>query len=60
MAKSYVNGVQFGVQPFCYHDLVMNIANRKSLIEKVKQNGFGLMELHATMPLTETFLVPQA
>ncbi len=47
MAKSYVNGVQFGVQPFCYHDLVMNIANRKSLIEKVKQNGFGLMELHA-------------
>jgi hypothetical protein len=47
MSKSFVNGVQFGVQPFCYHDLVMNIANRKSLIEKVRTNGFGLMELHA-------------
>ena len=47
MSKSFVNGVQFGVQPFCYHDLVMNIANRKKLIEYVKKNGFGLMELHA-------------
>ena len=47
MSKSFVNGVQFGVQPFCYHDLVMNIANRKKLIEYIKKNGFGLMELHA-------------
>jgi len=47
MKKSFVNGVQFGVQPFCYHDLVMNIENRETLIEKVKRNGFGLMELHA-------------
>lgn len=29
-SRSIVNGVQFGIQPFCYHDLNMTIANRRS------------------------------
>ena len=51
MTKSWFNGVQFGVQPFCYHDIPpseMNVANRPKLIQKIKKNGFGLAEIHAT------------
>ena len=29
--RSYVNGVQFGIQPFCYHDLAMTRENRGTL-----------------------------
>jgi sugar phosphate isomerase/epimerase len=50
MTKSWFNGVQFGVQPFCYHDMPApeyNPANRPRLIQKIKKNGFGLAELHA-------------
>lgn len=46
--RSYIHGVQFGLQPFCYHDLPMNIENRPTLIQRAVQNGFGMMELHAT------------
>ena len=46
--RSLVNGVQFGVQPFCYHDLVMNRENRPELLRRIVQNGFGMVELHAT------------
>ena len=27
--RSVINGVQFGLQPFCYHDLAMNMENRR-------------------------------
>jgi len=43
-----INGVQFGLQPFCYHDLPMNRENRPTLIKRLVQNGFGMVELHAT------------
>src|SRR5579872_1808688 len=46
--KSYINGVQFGLQPFCYHDLPMNTDNRSILIQRMVQNGLGMVELHAT------------
>jgi sugar phosphate isomerase/epimerase len=46
--RSLIHGVQFGLQPFCYHDLPMNTANRRTLIQRAVQNGFGMMELHAT------------
>ncbi len=46
--RSLIHGVQFGVQPFCYHDLVMNRANRPELVRRIVQNGFGMVELHAT------------
>lgn len=46
--RSYIRGVQFGLQPFCYHDLPMSIENRPTLIQRAVQNGFGMMELHAT------------
>ena len=46
--RSYINGVQFGLQPFCYHDLVMNIQNRPELVRRLVQNGMGMVELHAT------------
>src|SRR5215469_13814276 len=46
--RSLVNGVQFGLQPFCYHDLPMNVENRRILIDRMVQNGLGLVELHAT------------
>jgi sugar phosphate isomerase/epimerase len=46
--RSYIRGVQFGLQPFCYHDLPMSIENRPTLIKRAVQNGFGMMELHAT------------
>jgi sugar phosphate isomerase/epimerase len=46
--RSYFNGVQFGVQPFCYHDLLMTRENRPTLIRRLVQNGMGMVELHAT------------
>jgi len=46
--RSYIRGVQFGLQPFCYHDLPMSIENRPTLIQRAVQNGFGMMELHTT------------
>src|SRR5436305_15002726 len=46
--RSYVNGVQFGLQPFCYHDLAMTPENRGTLVRRLVQNGFGTVELHAT------------
>lgn len=46
--RSYINGVQFGLQPFCYHDLAMNTQNRPELIRRLVQNGMGMVELHAT------------
>jgi sugar phosphate isomerase/epimerase len=46
--RSYINGVQFGLQPFCYHDLPMNTDNRATLIQRMVQNGLGMVELHAT------------
>jgi len=45
--RSYINGVQFGLQPFCYHDLAMNRENRPILIQRLVQNGLGMVELHA-------------
>jgi sugar phosphate isomerase/epimerase len=46
--RSLINGVQFGLQPFCYHDLAMTPENRGTLIERLVQNGLGMVELHAT------------
>ena len=46
--RSLINGVQFGLQPFCYHDLPMTPANRGTLINRLVQNGLGMVELHAT------------
>jgi sugar phosphate isomerase/epimerase len=46
--RSVIHGVQFGLQPFCYHDLPMNIENRRILIDRMVQNGLGMVELHAT------------
>lgn len=46
--RSVVNGVQFGIQPFCYHDLPNTIENRPELLRRIVQNGFGMVELHAT------------
>src|SRR5690348_7742034 len=46
--RSLYHGVQFGLQPFCYHDLPMNTDNRSILIERMVQNGLGMVELHAT------------
>src|SRR5258708_39046869 len=45
--RSFINGVQFGLQPFCYHDLAMNRENRPILIQRLVQNGLGMVELHA-------------
>jgi sugar phosphate isomerase/epimerase len=45
---SYIHGVQFGLQPFCYHDLPMNTDNRSILIQRMVQNKLGMVELHAT------------
>ena len=45
---SNIRGVQFGLQPFCYHDLPMSIENRPTLIQRMVQNGLGVVELHAT------------
>src|SRR5262245_32598214 len=46
--RSFIGGVQFGLQPFCYHDLAMNPGNRAELLRRLVQNGFGMVELHAT------------
>ena len=46
--RSLIHGVQFGIQPFCYHDLAMTPQNRPELLRRIVQNGFGLVELHAT------------
>jgi sugar phosphate isomerase/epimerase len=46
--RSYISGVQFGLQPFCYHDLAMNTQNRAELIRRLVQNQMGMVELHAT------------
>ena len=46
--RSRINGVQFGLQPFCYHDLAMTPENRRTLINRLVQNGLGMVELHAT------------
>lgn len=45
--RSYISGVQFGLQPFCYHDLAMNRENRPILIQRLVQDGLGMVELHA-------------
>lgn len=44
---SKINGVQIGLQPFCYHDLPMRPENRHVLIERMVRNGIGVVELHA-------------
>ena len=46
--RSFINGVQFGLQPFCYHDLAMTIENRPELVRRLVQNEMGMVELHAT------------
>ena len=46
--RSFINGVQFGLQPFCYHDLPMTIENRPELVRRLVQNEMGMVELHAT------------
>ena len=46
--RSLIGGVQFALQPFCYHDLPMTPENRGTLIKRLVQNGFGMVELHAT------------
>lgn len=46
--RSLIHGVQFGLQPFCYHDLPMTRENRPTLIKRLVQNGMGMVELHAT------------
>jgi len=46
--RSFIGGIQFGLQPFCYHDLPMTHENRPTLIKRLVQNGMGMVELHAT------------
>src|SRR6185436_18931973 len=46
--RSFIGGVQFGLQPFCYHDLPMTPENRPTLVRRLVQNGMGMVELHAT------------
>jgi len=46
--RSFIGGVQFGLQPFCYHDLAMTTDNRATLVKRLVQNGMGMVELHAT------------
>jgi sugar phosphate isomerase/epimerase len=45
---SLIDGVRFGLQPYCYHDLPMNRENRPILIQRMIENKLGLVELHAT------------
>ena len=45
--RSLIHGVQFALQPFCYHDLVPSIENRAELIKRMLKNGLGMVELHA-------------
>ncbi len=44
--RSFIHGVQFGLQPFCYHDLAMTPQNRPELLRRLVQNGMGVVELH--------------
>jgi len=44
--RSFIGGIQFGLQPFCYHDLPMTSENRHVLIQRLVQNGMGMVELH--------------
>jgi hypothetical protein len=46
--NSLVNGVQLGLQPFCYHDLAMTPENRPELIRRLVVNGINAVELHST------------
>src|SRR5213594_725770 len=46
--RSFISGVQFGLQPFCYHDLAMTRENRGELIRRLIRNGMGMVELHST------------
>jgi sugar phosphate isomerase/epimerase len=46
--RSFINGVQFGLQPFCYHDLAMTRENRPTLIKRLVENDMGMVELHAS------------
>ena len=46
--RSFIAGVQFGLQPFCYHDLAMNTENRAELVRRLVKNEMGTVELHAT------------
>jgi len=46
--RSLIGGLQFGLQPFCYHDLAMTPENRSTLVKRLVQNGMGMVELHAT------------
>ena len=46
--RSLIGGLQFGLQPFCYHDLAMTPENRSTLVKRLVQNGMGTVELHAT------------
>ena len=46
--RSFIGGVQFGLQPFCYHDLPMTPDNRATLVSRLVQDGMGMVELHAT------------
>jgi sugar phosphate isomerase/epimerase len=59
--RSLIGGVQFGLQPFCYHDLAMTPDNRPTLIRRLVQNGLGLVELHATWvePRADSGLRPE-
>jgi sugar phosphate isomerase/epimerase len=45
--RSLIHGVQFALQPFCYHDLVPSIENRPELIKRMLRNGLGMVELHS-------------
>src|SRR5262245_30087953 len=61
--RSSIGGVQFGLQPFCYHDLAMNPGNRAELLRRLVQNGFGMVELHATWvepQFTASGITPEA
>src|SRR4029079_13656206 len=46
--RSLIGGVQFGLQPFCYHDLPMTADNRGTLLKRLVQKGLGMVELPAT------------
>lgn len=45
---STIDGVRFGLQPYCYHDLPMNRENRPILIQRMIENKLDIVELHAT------------
>ena len=45
--RSFIDGVQFGLQPYCYHDLEMSRDNRSALIARLMRNGMGMVELNS-------------